>query len=190
MKAILDDPSWKIRLANGDIDAFSEIYQAYSKALYKVIYNKVGSKEVAEDILHDVFINLWNKKNSILIESSFFYYLYGMTKNTVLMYFRSDKAKAILLNNIALWQSNSDLTTENQINYNDLDTYLGAKVEELPMKCKEIFRMSRYEHLTILEIADKLSISPQTVKNQLSKALMFLRHHLKDAALLFLLWKD
>jgi len=67
---------------------------------------------------------------------------------------------------------------------NDLDNHLHQAVNVLPEKCKEVFQLSRFEQLSIDQIAQKLQISPQTVKNQLSKALQLVRFRLREFATL------
>ncbi|MBT34566.1 MAG: RNA polymerase sigma-70 factor [Thalassobius sp.] len=152
--------------------AFLEIYQRYWARLYKYAYNVIQNQPACEDIIQEIFLDLWNRRKELLI-SNLQAYLYKSVKFQIFKYLRKNEIEQKHLSLINKIQFVNN--TEEYINVEELEQLLDKSISQLPEKCREIFYMSRFEQKSYQEIAQKLNISTQTVKNQVSKALKFIR---------------
>jgi RNA polymerase sigma-19 factor, ECF subfamily len=170
-----------------DTRNFERIFKEFFNPLayYARIFTK--DQDSAKDIVHNVFINLWEKRDDISFEQSIKSYLYTSVHNRCLNHLR-DRAKFIkddvsefeFLNSQSVEDSYDIETKETESRINDA-------INSLPERCREVFKLKRFEELKYSEIADLLNISIKTVEAQMSKALRILREELKDY-LILLLW--
>jgi RNA polymerase sigma-70 factor (family 1) len=159
-----------------DRKAFEMLYNKYSPKIYHVAYNLFRDKAICEDLVQELFIDLWTKRNNLNI-SSLEWYLKVAIKNRVLMYIRTQKATLDLS---AIAMLTEKYATDSKLLQNDISTILKNNVERLPEKCRQIFTLSRKEYLSNKEIASRLNISIKTVENQMTIALRYLRAGLTD----------
>jgi RNA polymerase sigma-70 factor (family 1) len=159
-----------------DRKAFEMLYNKYSPKIYHVAYNLFRDKAICEDLVQELFIDLWTKRNNLNI-SSLEWYLKVAIKNRVLMYIRTQKATLDLS---AIAMLTEKYATDSKLLQNDISTILENNVERLPEKCRQIFTLSRKEYLSNKEIASRLNISIKTVENQMTIALRYLRAGLTD----------
>ena len=159
-----------------DRKAFEMLYNKYSPKIYHVAYNLFRDKAICEDLVQELFIDLWTKRNNLNI-SSLEWYLKVAIKNRVLMYIRTQKATLDLS---AIAMLTEKYTADSKLLQNDISTILENNVERLPEKCRQIFTLSRKEYLSNKEIASRLNISIKTVENQMTIALRYLRAGLTD----------
>ncbi|WP_342644415.1 RNA polymerase sigma-70 factor [Mucilaginibacter sp. CSA2-8R] len=158
--------------------AFKELYCRYWKQLYAFAYNRVRSREVAEEIVQDFLTNFWLNRAKLNIQSSFEGYIYTSIKNLVLNYFAREARKSQMLENISVSSSVLDNSTEELIMLHELRLVITREVSQLPVKCRSVFELSRIENKSNKEIAQTLGISEKTVEGHLSKALKRLRLNL------------
>lgn len=164
-------------IRENDLGAFERIYNKYWSKLYLSAYNIIRDRQVAEDVTQEVLVNLWMKRANLKL-TSLNAYLYTSVRYQVFNVIRSGKVRADLFNKLEELFSNNggeELLSEKEIN-----RLLEQGVAELPEKCRQIFIMSRKEHLSTKEIAERLGIAPKTVENQLTVALNRLRKTLGD----------
>ncbi|SDG18970.1 RNA polymerase sigma-70 factor [Mucilaginibacter sp. P25] len=164
-------------IRENDLGAFERIYNKYWSKLYLSAYNIIRDRQVAEDVTQEVLVNLWMKRANLKL-TSLNAYLYTSVRYQVFNVIRSGKVRADLFNRLEELFSNNggeELLSEKEIN-----RLLEQGVAELPEKCRQIFIMSRKEHLSTKEIAERLGIAPKTVENQLTVALNRLRKTLGD----------
>jgi RNA polymerase sigma-70 factor (family 1) len=166
--------------------AFNELYCRYWEMLYDIACKKLKDKEDAKDIVHDIFLQLWNNRISLNIYSSFSGFLFITLKNKIIDKQRLTANRLNKINEIANGSTIYQDTVYDQVYYNELNSFLNQQVDQLPEKMKEIYRMSREENLTIEEISGRLSISTQTVKNKLSTAIKRLRQKISQHLYSFL----
>jgi RNA polymerase sigma-70 factor (family 1) len=159
-----------------DRKAFELLYNRYSSKIYHVAYNLFRDKDVCEDLVQELFIDLWAKRNQLNI-TSVEWYLKVAIKNRVLMYIRTQKATLDLS---AIAMLTEKYTADSKLMQNDISSILENNVERLPEKCRQIFQLSRKEYLSNKEIASRLNISIKTVENQITIALRYLRTGLTD----------
>lgn len=130
-----------------------------------------------EDLVQDLFHDLWKKRESLNIKSSLVGYLKTSVRNRIINHVKSKRVsfgEEDEMKDLSLNEASSQENLENV----ELEQYMHQAIESLPEKCRMIFAMSRFEELSYREIAEKLEISPKTVENQISKALKVLREHL------------
>lgn len=162
-------------LHQGNNDVLSVIYKKYWQMMYLAAYNLVHDKEISEDIVQDIFVNLWNKRDNILISTSLQSYLYTSTIYKVYDFFRKDK-KMIKVDLLEDFNENiQSFTPETKILHEELIQHIESLIDQLPEKCRVVFKLSREEELTNKEIAVKLNISQRTVEGHITKALSILR---------------
>ncbi len=178
-----DEELWEsVRLNN--FRAFDEIYHRYWSKMYISANQVIKNHEASEDIIQEIFTQLWLKRKEVTI-SSLPAYLYGMVRNQVFKYLRDGNIAKEHLHRIH--QISFVEQTEQAVNFAQLQEMYNKSVSELPTRCREVFQLSRNEHLSIKEIAHRLDISPKTVEHQISKALKLLRVALHETIWLLLL---
>jgi RNA polymerase sigma-70 factor (family 1) len=159
-----------------DRKAFEILYHKYSPKLYYAAYNLFRDKDVCEDLVQELFIDLWTKRNDLNI-TSLDWYLKVAIKNRVLMYIRTQRAT---LDVSAIEVLAEKYSADSQLLQHDISRVLEDNVAQLPEKCRQIFTLSRKEYLSNKEIATRLGISIKTVENQMTIALRYLRTGLTD----------
>lgn len=160
----------------GDREIFECIYNDYWPRLYAYVYNRLKSREAAEEILQEVFFSLWIKRAEAGVVQSLSAYLFAAVRYQVFNYIKADKVRRDYAARFAAFKvQQADHSNEQQAAYGDLSRLFEREIARLPEKCRRIFRMSRHEHRSIQDIAEALHISHKTVENQLTKALKQLR---------------
>lgn len=183
---MLENLSDKTLLEAADEHAgFRILYSRYWEVLYKKAFFRFGNSADAEDAVQEVFISVWRNKETIQIDETLSPYLFTALKYYIIkqVYRKAKKGIQVPLSVENL--EHSELTTEELLQYKELQSAIAGEVDELPKRMKEIYRLSRIENLQIAEIAVRLSISEQTVKNTLTSALKRLRERLSHYSFLF-----
>ncbi|MFD2744319.1 MULTISPECIES: RNA polymerase sigma factor [Sphingobacterium] len=162
-------------LATGDKNAFAEIFERYNTVLFGHVYNKLRNREEARDVVQEVFVKLWEKRESLNITTNFSGYLFTMARNSV---FKLLEHKTVI-NNFAdsynQFRVLGESVTDHLARERQLAALIDKEIASLPPKMREIFELSRKQHLSHREIATMLNISELTVKDQVKKALRQLR---------------
>lgn len=182
------DKNTLIRLKQGDIASFDAIYWKYSAWVYNFIFSLLHDKLLAEDLTQNVFLKIWERKDSIDAGQSFESYIFTIARN--LVYKETEKALLAekYIETIQKQDIEYDSGPEEKVETKLLQEYIASLVEQLPEARKNIYKLSRMEQLSNKEIAAKLSISERTVETQLYRALQFLKQNLsKDSGLMLLL---
>jgi RNA polymerase sigma-70 factor (family 1) len=159
-----------------DRKAFEILYKKYSPKLYYAAYNLFRDKDVCEDLVQELFIDLWAKRSELKI-ASLEWYLKVAIKNRVLVYIRTQRAT---LDVSAIEALAERYSADSRLLQHDISRVLEDNVAQLPEKCRQIFTLSRKEYLSNKEIATRLGISIKTVENQMTIALRYLRSGLTD----------
>ncbi|WP_430974183.1 RNA polymerase sigma factor [Sunxiuqinia rutila] len=171
------------KLKNGDSAAFDALFTLYASKLFNFVNKYLDLKEEAEEIVQDVFLNLWKHKKEIRSEKAFKSYLYQIALNNIRNYFNKklvqEKHKQLIAQNY-LFEKESDA---NELDYESVIKKVDQLIDQLPPKRKEIFLLSRKEGLDISEIANYLNISEATVKNQITSAVAFLKKAAQESGL-------
>lgn len=177
LQHIPDAELWLL-VMEGNVSAYSELYERYWESLFETAFWHLYDKSAAKDIVQEVFVYCWQKREQIQIRESVAAYFRAAVRFKVLNYLKAESAreKYQLLAGQALPVITN--TTGEHMAEADLQASYRRELARLPEKMREVFIDSRDHGLSIEEIAQKRSISPQTVKNQLSTALKKLREGL------------
>jgi RNA polymerase sigma-70 factor (ECF subfamily) len=170
---LLEDKDLMERLRGGDDLALKLIYKKYWNQLFSSAYKMLQDQQACEDIIQELFINLWNKREQIEIKVSLKAYLYASARYEVYRQIRNSSVREDIFENI-----HERLHTPSEygnIEHRELLSQINSIVNNLSEKCKVVYKLSRDEQLSHKEIASKLNISPKTVENHLNKALRQLR---------------
>lgn len=162
-------------LKSGDWQAFDAIYNHYSRELFIKAYHKVGVKEICEDLIQDLFTELWSKREQLEIRQSLSAYLHGTMNNKIIDYYRQACMKLRHVDRLIQLFDQQPVSAVDRITYKEQESALHAYIDGLSEKMRAVFVMSRYEQLSTHEISQRLNLSGQTVRNQISKALKILR---------------
>lgn len=177
------------KINEGNKEAFEQLFKKYWKKLFAVAINRLQSETLAEDMIQELFTDLWSRRASLEINTSVAAYLYTALKYLIIRHIKKSSRTDKYVDMIMRQYEINDLSTENQVQYQQLSDELDRQVEALPARCRQVFKMSRYEQLTHKEIADKLNISYKTVENHINRALQTLRPSLeKVVSILLILW--
>lgn len=179
MKETKSNKDLLILLRKGDVIAFDNIYEMYSKRLYGFVLRYVKQKEDAEGIVQEVFIKIWETRNKIEIYASFDSFIFTIAYNTTINLLRKrvnehkyhDRLKSVQ-------QITGADQIIDEIHFKEINSQLQSVLNKLTPRQKEIFQLSREVGLTHEEIAKKLNISVNTVKNHIVTTLTFIKSHI------------
>lgn len=161
-------------LRKGNEEAMEWIFREYYAFLCQAIARILPDAHLAEDLSQEVLLEIWKRRDALLISTSLKSYLRRSAINKTLNYIRSQKIR---------WDDEDKLTqlafagsgaVEN-MQAEELKTAIDAAIDSLPERCRLVFSLSRFEEMTYQEIASQLGISVKTVENQMSKALKTLK---------------
>ncbi len=174
----LEETLFKL-VKRGDESAFEMLFKLYYSDLCSYAVTFVKIPEIAEEIVQETFINIWQKRNSIDIDVSWKAYVYRAIHNRCLNHLKRSRVLKKLDQ-----ETHDDIIYHHQIVIKNLDpdildrliseelaTTIRNELEKLPVQCRKIFLLSRQEQLTYPEIAEKLNLSLNTVKTQMKRAL-------------------
>ena len=164
--------------------AFNQLFDKYWKSMVNTAFKVLKDRDVAHDIVQDIFVDFWSKRATLSIEhvSS---YLHTAVKYRVINFIQKNKVPMTNLDFVDGFKNVN--TTEELINLNDLNEVLIESISELPPKCRQVFRMSRFDHLSNKEIAEKLGLSVRTVENHIAHAIRLLKPKLKNILILIVI---
>lgn len=165
-------------LQSGDEKAFEEIYHRYWYRLFGIAYQETGTKEEAEELVHDVFENLWYKREESLIKHLRAYLVVSM-KHRVTNYIKSCITQRKYQEYLIFHEIQQSYGTDEIVQFSDLSRAVDDVMKKLPEKTSEIFRLSRFENQSIKDIAQKLSLSEKGVEYHITQSLKVLKDHLK-----------
>jgi RNA polymerase sigma-70 factor (family 1) len=160
------------RLVEGDQLALKALYDRYSNKLFQLAFAIVRSKEMAEEVVEDVFIKVWKKRVQLGKIENLTFYLYVMTKNCSRDYLRKyGNKKSINLDEVALPFYRVDATPEDLMITEEAINQINKAINELPTKCRLIFKLVKEDGLKYREVAELLHLNIKTVENQVGIAL-------------------
>ncbi|MCD0488356.1 RNA polymerase sigma-70 factor [Pedobacter sp. MC2016-14] len=170
-----------LALKAGNESAFREIFDQHFRRLYAFSFKLLKNKELAEEVVDDTFMNVWINRDRINEEFPIAPYLYTITRRLALNALRQIATSQKAIDNLWLEMEKVSNDTEESILLGDLQRFTEAALVNLPPQQQLIFRMSRFEGLNYDEIAEKLNISRNTVKNHLVAALKTLKVHFNQS---------
>lgn len=165
-------------VANSDQFAFTQLVAYYTPIIFRHLLTYSKNAVQAEEITQDILLTIWNNRHKLGEMENFAGYVYVITRNRACLVFR----QKLMVNTVPpeddLQQSFQ--LPENNLELKEVQQLLLRAIELLPPKRREVFKLSRFENLTYEEIAERLSITRSTVRQQIIAALVFLRTYLKE----------
>lgn len=181
---IYSDPELITLLKEDDHVAFTEIYKRYWKKMLLIAWNHCRDKDTSKDIVHEVFICLWERRNAVEI-LNLAAFLATSVKFSIFKYYQKESRRTTLLGQN--YQFDELSHDEDKLDALFLKEYIDGIVEEMPEKCRLVFRHSRDMGMKNAEIADKFQITEKGVEATLTRALKIIRTELKNNTRILLL---
>lgn len=183
---IPDAALWEAIQADADAAAFATLYERYWRRLFTAAFAQLKDREACQEIVHDIFLTLWTERARLQIQA-FPAYLGAAVRYQAARHQRTRSTSPLrYADALDTLSTAADYNHgETQLLGLDLEQRLATALGQLPQRCQEIFLLSRMQHFSNDEIADRLHISRRSVENQLTTALRHLRLTLKCMGVLW-----
>jgi RNA polymerase sigma-70 factor (family 1) len=177
------------RIILDDQEAFRAVYERYGKRLYLTVLRLVKTEEVAEELVQDVFVKVWENRRNLNPTLSFKAYLFKIAENHVLDSFRKAAREKNLKEQLLMQAHYSHNRTEESLLYQEYEWLANQAIDLLPPQRKRIFELCRLEGHSYDQISEGMRISKSTVSDHMVKAIKFIRKylHIHGDIVLFLL---
>ena len=176
--ATYNEQSVILRLQKGDSDAFRELYNQYHQPLYHYVLRFVKSPALAEDVLQDVFLKIWEIRSRIDPELSFKAYLYRISRNSVFKLLKKIAVDENLRTQVLKQFSQSVADADLKVLWQQYEALLQAAINRLPPQRRKVFKLCREEGKSYEQVAEELGISRNTVKEHMVLAMKLIREHI------------
>ena len=163
------------KIKKGDKEALEQLFHLYYAGLCNYAESLLHKPEVAEEVVQDVFFNIWKNRTKLELHTGWQSYLFRAVYNNAMMHIRKAKREMSLDEHWAQQQLLAGDNPGDAMELRDLQAAILFTMGKLPARTREIFHMSRFEHMKYKEIAEKLSISVKTVEANMGRALKTLR---------------
>ena len=177
MNKLLTDEQLVIKLIEGSKPAFGEIYDRYWYKLFCIAYHQIGTREEAEELVHDLFESLWNRRMESNIRHLSSYMVISM-KHLITNFIKSEITWRKYKEYILMQKMHEASITEQDVEFTDLSAAVDNALKKLPEKTSRIFQLSRFENQSVKEIAKDLNLSEKAVEYHITKSLRILKDHL------------
>ncbi len=181
----LHDQELFLLFRQGSNEAFTEIYQRYHGGLYLHALKMLQDRDEAQDAIQEVFTKIWHRKERLELTTSLSSYLYTAVRNRILDIFSHQKRVEQYQLSLQEYLDKGEFITDNIIRENELAALIENEISKLPPKMQEVFLLSRNTDLSYAQIAQELSISENTVRKHITKALAKLKDKLGDFLIAF-----
>jgi RNA polymerase sigma-70 factor (family 1) len=175
-------------VAGADKAAFQEIYDRYWREVFLHAYRKVKSKDIAEELIQNLFMSLWERRASGIQDIRS--WLFGAVRFAVINYYKAQMVHARYEDYARATAETPQYTTEQWTMLSDLATSIEKGIALLPPKTQEVFKLSRFENRSIKEISKDLGISEKAVEYHITQSLKWMRLYLKDFLTVFLIFES
>ena len=167
------------QMADGDRQAFTLLYRRYWEDLFVTAAKALRRKEEAADVVQDVFLSLWDRRNDLRLQGSLSAYLHTSVRYTCIHYIEKNITRRDYLVQLAeVVRSSASKNAEIKLQLREMEQTVNRTVAKMPAKMREVYKLSRQEHLSYKEISDSMSISVETVKKHIQHALRLIRKDL------------
>lgn len=168
----------------GSVDAYKAIFDQYYKPLCSFAKKYVLELAVAEDIIQELLVNFWEQRNKIYLKNSVKSYLFQSARNECLNYLKHQSVEEKYRMHVT--NVSSDSFFHDRLEEEEVNRLIYQTIRTLPPRCRQVFELSRFEGKSFDEIAQELSISKNTIKNQLVSALKQIRQVLEKNEIIIL----
>ncbi|MCC6413301.1 MAG: RNA polymerase sigma-70 factor [Saprospiraceae bacterium] len=171
-------------LKRGEQWALNPLFHQHYTLLLADVYRLIKDEDTCKDIAQEVFVELWNKRESLEVHTSLRAYLRRAVVNRALNFIKTSK-RTVFEDDLQSWEGSGeepDEVAEIHDRAESMENALRQAIDALPDKCRLVFSLSRFESMSHKEIAEKLGISVKTIENQITKAMKLLREALRKHA--------
>lgn len=179
-----DDQKLIKDLIRGDAHSFDELFNRFNEKVYAFSFSSLKNKQDAEEVVQDVFYNLWKDRAKLKDLNSLDAWIFTISFNIIRKHFRKIARERVFLQNFSEIQSPNDNFSATEVEYADLLERADKIINKLPARKKSIYILSKQEGLSNAEISKKLNIEKKTVENHLTTAKAFIKKALEDERLL------
>lgn len=173
-------------LAKGDLSVFEVFFEAYKKRVFGVALKMLKSPTEAEDIVQEVFLSIWQSRARLDKINDPEAYLFTITHNTIYTHLRKASRNEQLLNAILYYIAQKQNTTEETVAAHETGKLIREAVQQLSPQQRTVFELSKQEGLSYHEIAERMQLSQNTVRNHLAVAVKTVRTLLKKWTIPFI----
>jgi RNA polymerase sigma-70 factor (family 1) len=166
-----------IRLKLGQQEAFSALYSQYSDRLLYFVQRTTKSPYLAEDVVHDTFMKIWQHRDQIDSSKPFKPYIFVIAKRTLLDLLKRARHEAEIINEIKKYTFEEDHTTELFLAYNESNHLINEAIAQLSGQVKKTFMLCRIQGMSYKQAAETLNVTESTINKHMSKALQIIREH-------------
>lgn len=174
----LSDYELTALLKAGDRMAFTEIYDRYFWMLHAHAYKWMRNREETRDVIHELFLALWEKRENLSFEPGLRSYLSAAARNRIFNLLSHKRIESEYLTSLNEFMDQGSCITDHLVREKQLMEIIESEIAGMPDKMREVFELSRKENLSHREIAERLDISEQTVRKHVQHALKILRFKL------------
>jgi RNA polymerase sigma-70 factor, Bacteroides expansion family 1 len=172
----LPDQELAKELKQGNHNAFKEVFMRYWDVLLDSAYKRLGSMEEAEEIVQELFVALYQKRETLTIHTTVEGYLKTALRSRVLNYYRSRHIHEKYMESVFAGKNvTCSDTPYHTLHHKELSIQMESSIDRLPVRCRKVFLLSKMESLSHRNISEKLNISISTVEKHIRKALDILR---------------
>ncbi len=176
-----------LSLKNGDSNALSSLYDLYVDQLYFFVLKTAKSPELAEDVLQDVFIKIWENRSSIDPTKTVKPYLYTVARRHLLNLLKRASHEKVIIDKIKQYTPLSERSTDIQLDFAETNTILNDALDQLGPRSRAVFVLCKLEGLTYKQVADQMGIAEGTVNSQVVKATKSIKKYFNLRELLLIL---
>lgn len=169
-----------LQVQQGNKEAFEEIFRRFWQELLDAAYRRVKERETAMELAQSLLVNLYLKRETIVLHTSLRNYLHISLKNKVLNTVRAELVRNTYQQRMLKGGEPYQPDAASRLQLKELQQRIEESCASMPEKCREVFYLSRKEHLSYQHIAEQLGISVNTVEKHMGKALKILRSRLKE----------
>ncbi|AOM80572.1 RNA polymerase subunit sigma-70 [Pedobacter steynii] len=162
-------------LKSGNQLAYTEIFERYTRVLLRHAFRLLSDHEEAHDVVQDVFLQLWQKREDLSFKTSLSAYLYASVRNKIFNLLSHQKVILRYAESISSFMVEGYNIIEDQIREKELALIIEKEVDALPPKMREVFLLNKKDELNYREISERLNISSETAKQQVYKAMKILK---------------
>lgn len=171
---------------------FNELFDLYYEELCKIVFPILKDAHDAEDVVQDVFVKVWLRREELIVTTNYKAYLYKAVVFRALDHLRKKRTSSRVREELKIIHNKDYQNADSSLEEKQLLEAIDSVVEKMPENMRVIFHLSRFSNLKNREIAEQLRISIKTVESNISKALKLLHQHLKPyiktGGLVILLW--
>ncbi|WP_276482774.1 RNA polymerase sigma factor [Paraflavitalea pollutisoli] len=182
IKALHNEAELLNRIAQGDAASFEQLFDAYWDGIYQVAFTLTKSRELARDMVQEIFLKIWLQRQSLPEKDNFTSFLFIVARNHIFDELRKQLREQPFVEHLTAWFAESPFQADQRLLYQESQTLLQKSLDQLSDQQRQVYLLTRESGWTQDEIAQHLGVSKNTVKTHMSRALAAIREYLTGHA--------